>query len=55
LKSRNAISADPNVLIPTRFFDIALGSVTGAIAGWFIHHEQLKEKQNDSFVKPGWP
>lgn len=40
----NAINADPNVLIPTRFFDIALGSVIGAIAGWFIHHEQLKEK-----------
>lgn len=40
----SVISANPNVLMPTRFFDIALGSVIGAIAGWFIHHEQLKEK-----------
>lgn len=40
----SAINANPNVLIPTRFFDIALGSIIGAIAGWFIHHEQLREK-----------
>jgi uncharacterized membrane protein YccC len=40
----SAISADPNVLIPIRFFDIALGSVIGAIAGWFVHHEQLRER-----------
>ncbi len=40
----SVISANPNVLIPIRFFDIALGSVIGAIAGWFIHHEQLREK-----------
>lgn len=40
----SAISANPNVLIPIRFFDIVLGSVIGAIAGWLIHHEQIKEK-----------
>ena len=47
----SAISADPNVLIPTRFFDIALGSIIGGIAGWFIHHEQLKEKADRQIRK----
>ena len=40
----SALSANPNELIPSRLFDIVLGSVIGAIAGWFIHHEQLREK-----------
>jgi len=40
----SAINANPNVLIPSRLLDIVLGCVIGAIAGWFIHHEQLREK-----------
>lgn len=47
----DAMSANPNVLIPTRFFDIVLGSVIGAIAGCFIHHEQLKEKAERQLSK----
>lgn len=40
----SAMHADLNSLMPARFLDIALGSIIGIIAGWFIHHEQLKKK-----------
>lgn len=40
----SAMHADLNVLMPARFLNIALGSIIGAIAGWFIHHEQLRSK-----------
>lgn len=40
----SAVHADLNILMPARFVDIALGSIIGAIAGWFIHHEQLRKK-----------
>ncbi|MBO9665920.1 MAG: FUSC family protein, partial [Bdellovibrio sp.] len=33
---------DPNLLIETRFWDIALGSAIGAVGGWVIHHEKLR-------------
>ena len=40
----SAMHADLNVLMPARFLNIALGSIIGAVAGWFIHHEQLRNK-----------
>ena len=40
----SAMHADLDTLMPARFLNIALGSIIGAIAGWFIHHEQLKER-----------
>lgn len=40
----SAMHVDPNVLMPARFLNIALGSLIGAVAGWFIHHEQLRNK-----------
>lgn len=40
----SALSADPNILIPARMLDIALGSLIGAVAGWFLHHELLRRK-----------
>ncbi|KIC93021.1 FUSC family protein [Flavihumibacter solisilvae] len=40
----SAMTTDPNVLIPARMLEIAVGSVIGAFAGWFIHHEQLRER-----------
>lgn len=39
----NALS-DPNLLITSRFFDILIGSLIGAIAGYFLYHEKLKSK-----------
>lgn len=39
----NALS-DPNHLITTRFFDILIGSLIGAVAGYFLYHEKLKSK-----------
>ena len=47
----SAISINPNVLIPARLFDITLGSIIGGIAGWFIHHEQLREKADRQLRK----
>ena len=40
----SARHADLNILMPARFVDIALGSIMGAVAGYFIHHEQLRKK-----------
>ena len=36
-----AMTVDPNILISTRFLDIVLGSLIGAVGGWFLHHQQL--------------
>lgn len=47
----SAMSSDPNVLIPARFLDITIGSIIGALAGWFIHHEQLRNKAEKGFRK----
>jgi hypothetical protein len=40
----SAMHADLNTLMPARFLNIALGSIIGSVAGWFIHHEQLRDK-----------
>jgi uncharacterized membrane protein YccC len=40
----SAMTLDPNTLIPYRLLDIVIGSIIGAIAGWFIHHEQLRQR-----------
>ena len=47
----SALTADPNMLIPARFLDITLGSIIGAIAGWFIHHDQLRRKAGQGLRK----
>jgi uncharacterized membrane protein YccC len=38
------MTVDPNALISVRFMDILLGSIIGAIGGWFLHHEQFRHK-----------
>lgn len=38
----SAMTVDANTLISERFMDILLGSVIGWIAGWFLHHQQLR-------------
>ncbi len=40
----SALTADPNQLIFARLLDIALGSIIGAVGGWFVHHEQLRHR-----------
>jgi uncharacterized membrane protein YccC len=40
----SAMTVDPNALISVRFMDILLGSIIGAIGGWFLHHEQFRHK-----------
>lgn len=41
-----------NTLIATRFTDIVIGSVIGAIGGWFLFHEQLRfQTQNQLRLK----
>lgn len=32
---------NPNVLIQTRFIDILLGSIIGAIGGWMLYHQRI--------------
>ncbi|MDD2814472.1 MAG: FUSC family protein [Thiotrichaceae bacterium] len=39
----NPLLDNPDMLISTRFLDIVLGSFIGAIGGWLIHHEKLRQ------------
>ncbi|WP_076669929.1 FUSC family protein [Pontibacter indicus] len=38
----SAMTADPNALIYTRFVDIVLGSLIGALGGWVLYHQKLR-------------
>ncbi|ESU29224.1 hypothetical protein FLJC2902T_06180 [Flavobacterium limnosediminis JC2902] len=40
----SALKIDPNVLIATRFLDIIIGSIIGAVAGWILHHQYLRDQ-----------
>ncbi|GGK84408.1 FUSC family protein [Rufibacter glacialis] len=40
----SAMTALPNALILARMLDIFIGSMIGALGGWFLHHEQLRTK-----------
>lgn len=39
----NPVINHPDLLIHARFWDIILGTVIGAIGGWLIHHEKLRQ------------
>lgn len=41
-ESGSPIIDNPNDLIATRFVDILIGSLIGAVAGWFLYHKKLK-------------
>lgn len=41
-EAANPLIQDPNLLAYVRFWDIALGSMIGAIGGWVIHHEKIR-------------
>lgn len=43
----HAMSLSPDVLIEARFKDIVLGSTIGAIGGWFLYHEKLRENAKE--------
>jgi len=47
----NSLKIDPNDLITTRFFDIIIGSVIGAVAGWILHHRYLRNKSERQIRK----
>lgn len=47
----NSLQIDPNELIMTRFFDIIIGSVIGAVAGWILHHQNLRNKSERQIRK----
>lgn len=40
----SAIANHPNELVVARFTDIIIGSLTGAIGGYFLYHQKLKSK-----------
>lgn len=37
----------PNVLMKSRMLDIVIGSLIGAVGGWFLHHQYLKVSTRD--------
>lgn len=39
-----AMSVNPGTLVSARFIDIVLGSLIGALGGWFLYHRQLHQK-----------
>lgn len=39
----NPLLDNPNMLISSRFLDIVLGSFIGAIGGWLLYHEKLRQ------------
>lgn len=41
-ESGNTLTTDPTLLIKTRFFDIVLGSIIGAIGGWMLYNQRLQ-------------
>lgn len=45
------LSLNPSQLIYSRFIDILIGSCIGAIGGWVLHHNYLKNKINRQFRK----
>lgn len=47
----NSSNIDPNQLITTRFFDIVIGSVIGAVAGWILHHQYLRNQSERQIRK----
>lgn len=47
----NPMIQDPNMFISIRFWDICVGSLLGAIGGWFIHHERLRQEALLHLVK----
>ncbi|WP_018477269.1 FUSC family protein [Pontibacter roseus] len=40
----SAMAADPNTLISSRFTDIVLGSLIGAVGGVFLYHQKLRHQ-----------
>lgn len=47
----NALHIDANQLITTRFFDIIIGSIIGAVAGWLLHHQYLRNQSERQIRK----
>lgn len=40
----NPLIQDPNMFISIRFWDILIGSTLGAIGGFFIHHQRIRQE-----------
>jgi uncharacterized membrane protein YccC len=45
-EAANPLVYEPSTLIPIRFIDITLGSLLGAVGGWFIHNEKIRYHAN---------
>ncbi|UZR96546.1 FUSC family protein [Chondrinema litorale] len=50
-EAANGSLSDPDELVMARFIDTVIGSVLGAIGGWFVHHEQLRSAANKQIQK----
>ncbi|UYQ95178.1 FUSC family protein [Chitinophaga horti] len=40
----SAMTQDPRVLVELRVLDIVIGSLIGAVGGWFLHHRAIQEQ-----------
>lgn len=40
----SAMTEDPRMLVELRVLDIVIGSLIGAVGGWFLHHRQIQEQ-----------
>lgn len=40
----SSLAGNSDLLMATRFLDTTLGSLIGAVGGWLIYHQQLKQK-----------
>ncbi|WP_442787190.1 FUSC family protein [Flavobacterium suncheonense] len=47
----NSLRMEPGELIATRFLDIIIGSVIGAVAGWLLHHQYLRNQSERQIRK----
>jgi len=41
----------PNILMQSRLLDIIIGSLIGAVGGWFLHHQYLRTQTRDQIRK----
>ncbi|PKV66356.1 FUSC family protein [Pontibacter ramchanderi] len=41
-EASSAMTADPNALVYSRFQDILVGSLIGAVGGWVLYHQKLR-------------
>ncbi|MCL9770305.1 FUSC family protein [Flavobacterium sp. HXWNR69] len=47
----SSFTTNTEIIVSTRFLDIIIGSILGAIGGWFMFHQQFKHKATQQLRK----